>query len=115
MKTIPNEIKIALVDAILKKDFNSSYVYGGSYPLSFDELLNSAIKNLSKRKKKNIINKEINYILVPNEYWSLQRSGMFWEFFPEMTGILDNDKKEFTKFYIERGREWIDFILNNEK
>lgn len=108
------EIQVELVDAILRKEFNSSYIYGGSYPLKFDELLNRAIKNLTKRKKQNIINKTVKNLLVPNEYWALQRSGMFWEFFPTFAGTLADDVEEFTKFWFERENKkgWIKLILD---
>jgi hypothetical protein len=36
------------------------------------------------------------------EYESLLTSGMFWEFFPELSGDWAKDKKEFKKFCKKR-------------
>lgn len=32
-------------------------------------------------------------------YRSILRSGMFWEFFPEHTGVWDDDKKDWAEAY----------------
>lgn len=33
------------------------------------------------------------------EYNSLLKSGMFWEFHPELSGNFDNDKVQYKKIY----------------
>lgn len=113
-KEIPREIKREIVD----RDYNNMYgwEYTGHDGTPFIIALENAIYSLSKTVKKNIINKTVKTLLVPNEYWALQRSGMFFEFFPEMTGILGEDAEEFTKFWFEREEKkgWIKLILEPE-
>ena len=36
------------------------------------------------------------------EYEALLKSGMFWEFFPQLSGEWEKDEEEFTEFYINR-------------
>lgn len=37
-----------------------------------------------------------NYKII---YQSILKSGMFWEYFPEFSGVWDEDKKEWVKKY----------------
>ena len=39
---------------------------------------------------------------IEQEYKELLKSGMFWEFFPNLTGEWNRDESTFTKFYEER-------------
>lgn len=40
--------------------------------------------------------------LARNEYAQLLHSGMFWEFFPELTGEWERDRDAYLKFYVAR-------------
>lgn len=110
-KEIPYEIKREIVDRDWKNMFGYDYIdhTGTPFYIAFE----NALDNLSKTVKKNIINKIVKNILIPNEYWALQRSGKFFEFFPEMTGVLGEDIEEFSKFWFEREEKkgWIKLIL----
>ena len=44
--------------------------------------------------------------IVYKEYSELLKSGMFFEFFPLLSGEWDKDEKKFTKFYKERESKW---------
>jgi hypothetical protein len=39
---------------------------------------------------------------IEKEYYQLLKSGMFYEFFPDLSGIWDKDKNQFTVFYHDR-------------
>lgn len=42
--------------------------------------------------------------IIRQEYEELKQSGMFWEFFPELSGVWERDQSPYTQFYIERER-----------
>lgn len=42
---------------------------------------------------------------IEQEYKEILKSGMFWVFFPEMTGEWEKDKQPFTEFYDGRARK----------
>jgi hypothetical protein len=42
--------------------------------------------------------------IIKSEYEQLKASGMFWEFFPELSGEWERDQSPYTKFYQERER-----------
>lgn len=109
---IPQEIKSAIVDRDYKEMYGWEYTGHDGTPL--DIAFENAIYSLSKTVKKNIIKKTVDNLLVPNEYWSLQRSGMFYEFFPQLSGELGKDREAFTKFWMNRenSKGWIDLVLN---
>lgn len=65
---IPHELKVSFVDAILKKKFNCSYIYGGYYRYSFNELFEMAQKELTSKQKRKIVD-DICKILMFNDYW----------------------------------------------
>ena len=46
---------------------------------------------------------------IEQEYNYLLSSGMFWEFFPELTGVWEKDKELFIKFVNNRNK-----LKNNE-
>ena len=46
------------------------------------------------------------------EHASLVKSGMFWEFFPQLTGIWQDDEEEFTNWCKSR---YSDFVDTEEK
>lgn len=62
--------------------------------------------------------------ILKNNHDSLLKSGMFWEFYPELTGEYKKDKKEFARhklhevrIHIQKGivgergaEEWINFL-----
>lgn len=111
-KNIPQEIKSAIVN----RDYKDMYgwEYTGHDGTPFNIAFENAVYSLGKIVKRNIIKKIADNILVPNEYWALQRSGMFYEFFPHLSGELGRDREEFTKFWMERERKkgWIELVLN---
>ena len=47
---------------------------------------------------------------IKKAYFNILYSGMFWEFFPELTGEWDNDKNKWTDIYNK-----INSKENNEK
>lgn len=111
-KDVPQEIKRQIVDRDYKNMLGRDWTptdNSGSFIFEF----NLAIGGLSKTVKKNVINKIAKNILIPNEYFSLRNSGMFFEFFPQMTGVLREDVEEFTKFWFEREEKkgWIKLII----
>jgi hypothetical protein len=40
--------------------------------------------------------------IIKTEYEALKKSGMFWEFFPELSGEWEVDRTPFTEFYERR-------------
>jgi hypothetical protein len=40
--------------------------------------------------------------VIKKEYEALKQSGMFWEFFPELSGEWEVDRTPFTEFYESR-------------
>ena len=93
---IPHEIKVSFVDAILKKKFNSYYIYGGSYKHSFDELFEMAQKELKDKQKRKIID-ETCKILMFNDYWKTK------EYKEQNTPITDEYKLQ----WFDNNVEWI--------
>jgi len=46
---------------------------------------------------------KIDAIKVKESYYTLLNSGMFWEFFPTLSGTWEHDKKTWIKCY-EQGK-----------
>ena len=66
------------------------------------------------------INKEITTKLTwedlaLDEYYKLYNSGMFWEFFPNLSGIYLQDKEFFLNFIAERENKKEYFTLISSK
>lgn len=108
---IPYEIKQALIEKAAIKLYGKDESYKFSRDWAVEQRLEKALQTLTKTVKKNIIKRAVDNLLVPNEYWALGRSGMLYEFFPKFTGNLGQDREEFTEFYMERGKPWVDEIL----
>ena len=72
----------------------------------------NAVGEFSKTIKKNLFKKYCED-LARSEHYELLKSEMFFEFFPNLSGIYLQDKKEFTKFVTEReiSKGWLDKIL----
>lgn len=112
----PEQIKMAFIE----QDFKNMYgarehqrFINSEWHLGIDWLFESAVYALGKTKKRNIIrNQWANMALV--EYKELLKSGMFYEFFPQMSGEWEKDKMQFVEFIIDREtkKEWIESVLN---
>lgn len=116
-KDIPTDYKYMLIekDYILMfgKPFaleKIAHLYAEDeyFIISFD----NAVAEFSKTVKKNLFKKYCEE-LARSEYYELLRSGMFFEFFPNLSGNYLQDEKEFTKFVTERetNKGWLDKIL----
>jgi len=117
-KSVPNDLKYN----IIRKDYKNMYGTRGaedfmrymydttdSFIISFD----NAISYLSKTVIKNII-KKYWADLALNEHCGLVSSGMFYGFFPQLTGIWQKDKDLFFNFIAERekNKEYYNILLN---
>ena len=58
-----------------------------------------------------VVNKIKNYTVMKNEYESLLKSGMFWEFYPELSGQWVKDKIAWKKIY-RKNKELRKLIAN---
>ena len=72
-----------------------------------------AMSKLNKTVKRKVINSYARNVFIPNNYWELRNSGMLWEFHPTFTGMLADDKEEFSKLWFEKeeNKSWINLVL----
>jgi hypothetical protein len=116
-KDIPTDYKYLLIE----KDYISMFGKGFAlekiahlyaededFIISFD----NAVAEFSKTVKKNLFKKYCKS-LAWNEYFELLKSGMFFEFFPNLSGDYKKDEEEFYNFIFlrENYKGWLDGIL----
>lgn len=114
---IPTNLKYMFIE----KDFNNMfgkkftqnkmrYLYDDSeeFIFSFD----NALVEFTPTIRKNILKKYFQELSL-DEHFGLYKSGMFYEFFPNLTGVWEKDKKYFVKFITDRElkKEYVNFIL----
>lgn len=46
--------------------------------------------------------------LMKETYDKVLKSGMFWEFYPQLTGVWEEDKEFWEEEYLERLEKWKD-------
>lgn len=115
---VPTEYKYMIIDKDYRQMFGGKreaedrmkYMYSDTetFIISFD----NAVVEFSKTVKKNLFKKYCED-LARSEYYELLKSGMFFKFFPNLSGNYLQDEKEFTKFVTEReiSKGWLDKIL----
>lgn len=116
-EAIPTDLKYLLIE----KDFNRmygkrftqdkmKYMYDDTETFIFN--FENALCYLSKAVKKNILKKYFEE-LSSYEYPKLLESGMFFEFFPTLSGEWLKDKEFFINFIAEREskKEYVKLIL----
>ena len=115
---VPTEYKYMIIDKDYRQMFGGKreaedrmkYMYSDTetFIISFD----NAVAEFSKTVKKNLFKKYCED-LARSEYYELLKSGMFFEFFPNLSGNYLQDKEEFAKFVTEReiSKGWLDKIL----
>lgn len=79
---------------------------------SFIFAFDNSLAGLSKTVKKNLLKKYFEDLAF-DEYPKLLKSVIFWEFFPNLTGIWQKDKEYFINFVAEREnkKEYIKIVL----
>ena len=75
----------------------------------------NALYEFSKTIKKNLLKKYFEELAL-DEHYKLIESGMFWEFFPNLSGKWLQDKEYFINFVAEREnkKEYTDLIFNTK-
>lgn len=86
------------------------YMYDDSEIFIF--AFENALCEFGKVARKNLLKKYFED-LTYKEYFYLLKSGMFWEFFPNLSGEYLRDKEFFTTFITEREskKEYVKLIL----
>jgi len=89
------------------------YMYSDSDDFIFG--FENALYAFSKTVKKNLIKKYFQELAL-DEHYKLIESGMFWEFFPNLSGKWLQDKEFFINFVAEREskKDYIDSIYNTK-
>ena len=119
-ESIPTKLKYMFIE----KDFTimfgkqmaddqMRYMYDDSEDFIFG--FENALYSLSKTIKKNLIKKYLKELAL-YEHYGLYKSGMFWEFFPHLSGEWLQDKEYFINFIIKREskKDYIDLIYNTK-
>jgi hypothetical protein len=114
---IPTKLKYMIIEKDYTKMFSKSfaqdqmrYMYDDSETFIF--ALDNALSMLSKAVRKNILKKYFESVAL-DEYWKVKESGMFWEFFPKLSGVWYEDKDSFINFIAEREnkKEYIKLVI----
>lgn len=89
------------------------YMYSDSDDFIFG--FENALYSFSKTVKKNLLKKYFEELAL-DEHYKLKESGMFWEFFPNLSGKWLQDKEFFINFVAEREskKDYIDLIYNTK-
>lgn len=116
-KDIPTDLKYMFIEKDYVKMFGKveglnqmRYMYDDSETFIF--AFENALAEFGKVARKNLLKKYFEKITL-EEYYALLKSGMFWEFFPNLLGEYLRDKDFFTTFITERemDKEWVKLIL----
>lgn len=120
-ESIPTKLKYIFIE----KDYVSMYgkqmandqmryMYSDSDDFIFG--FENALYSFSKTVKKNLLNKYFEELAL-DEHYKLKESGMFYEFFPNLTGLWLQDKEKFINFVTEReiNKEYVKLILDGYK
>jgi hypothetical protein len=116
-KEVPTDLKYKFIEKDYTQMFGKAeglsqmrYMYDDSEIFIF--AFENALCEFSKRVKKNILKKYFEELAL-DEYYELLKSGMFWEFFPNLSGEYTRDKEFFINFVAEREnkKEYIKLIL----
>lgn len=116
-KDVPTDLKYMFIEKDYAKMFGKAeglnqmrYMYDDSETFIF--AFENAIAEFGKVARKNLLKKYFEKTIL-DEYYSLVKSGMFWEFFPNLSGEYLRDKELFTTFITERenSKEYIKLIL----
>ena len=116
-KSVPTKLKYMFIEKDYIKMFGKNLAI---YHLNimtdkcedFIFVFENALHSFSKTVKKNLLNKYFEDLAL-YEHSELLKSGMFWEFFPNLTGGYLQDKEFFLNFIIEREskKEYVKLIL----
>lgn len=116
-ESIPTKLKYMFIEkdyiSMYGKGFAQDqirYMYDDSETFIF--AFENALYEFSKTVKKNVLKKYFED-LTYKEYFYLLKSGMFWEFFPNLSGEYSQDKGFFTSFVTERenNKKYVKLIL----
>lgn len=116
-KDIPTDLKYMFIEKDYSKMFGKleglnqmRYMYDDSETFIF--AFENALAEFGKVVRKNLLKKYFEKIIL-DEYFKLLKSGMFWEFFPNLSGEYLRDKEFFTTFITERenNKEYVKLIL----
>jgi hypothetical protein len=119
-ESIPTKLKYVFIEKDFIRMFGKAfaqdqmrYMYDDSYDFIFT--FENALYEFSKTVKKNLLNKYFQELAL-YEHCGLLKSGMFWEFFPNLSGKWLEDKEYFTNFIAEREnkKEYINLIYNTK-
>ena len=114
---IPTKLKYIFIKKDYIKMFGKGfaqdqirYMYDDSETFIF--AFENALYEFSSRVRKNILKKYFEEIAL-DEHYKLHKSGMFYEFFPNLTGKWLEDKDYFISFIAEREnkKEYINLIV----
>ena len=115
--SVPTNLKYMLIEKDYAKMFGKveglnqmRYMYDDSEIFIF--AFENALCEFGKVARKNLLKKYFED-LTYKEYFYLLKSGMFWEFFPNLSGEYLRDKEFFTTFIteIENNKEYVKLIL----
>jgi len=117
-KEIPTDLKYMISEKDYTKMFGKTeglnqmrYMYDDSETFIF--AFENALAEFGKVARKNLLKKYFEKITL-DEHFKLLKSGMFFEFFPNLSGEYLRDKDFFTTFITERenNKEYVKLILS---
>ena len=119
-ESIPTKLKYMFIEKDYHKMFGSKreaqdrmrYMYDDSETFIF--AFQNALCEFSVRVRNNLMKKYWEGLSL-DEYYGLIKSGMFWEFFPNLSGDYLQDKTVFLNFIAERENKKEYFTLINSK
>lgn len=116
-KDIPTDLKYMFIEKDYTKMFGKveglnqmRYMYDDSETFIF--AFENALAEFGKVARKNLLKKYFEKITL-DEHFKLLKSGMFFEFFPNLSGEYLRDKDFFTIFITKRenNKEYVKLIL----
>lgn len=120
-ESIPTKLKYLFIEKDYTSMFGKSlandqmrYLYPEHEKFIFS--FENALASFSKTIKNNLLKKYFQE-LSQHEYYELKNSGIFYEFFPNLTGKWLQDKEYFINFVTEResNKEYVKLILDGYK
>ena len=118
-ESVPTKLKYMFIEKDYTKMFGKRmandqmrYMYDDSETFIF--AFQNALCEFSVRVRNNLMKKYWEELSL-DEYYGLIKSGMFWEFFPNLSGDYLQDKTVFLNFIAERENKKEYFTLINSK
>lgn len=115
---VPNKLKYMFIEKDYKDMFGSKREVESRMRYMYDNIetfifaFENALCEFSLAVRRNILKKYWEKLSL-DEHYGLMKSGMFWEFFPNLSGKWLQDKEFFLNFIAEREtkKEYVKLIM----